>query len=87
MASRAHLKDVGEVEEGLPGLVDDVEAHGARCLVDVGVKDLVCEPDRRRLEGVVGRQLDLDLRRAALASLAAPGAPLPVPLYHCTDAN
>lgn len=43
------LKHVDEVEDWRPRLVDDVQAHGAPCLIHVGVVYLVSEPDGGRL--------------------------------------
>lgn len=42
-----HLKDIDQVEQGAPGLVDHIETYGARHLVDVGVEDGRREADRR----------------------------------------
>lgn len=52
--------------ERRPRLVDDVEADGARRLVDVRVVDAVHEADRRTLERVLVGQLHAHAPHAAL---------------------
>jgi hypothetical protein len=59
------LEDVDHVVHWRPGLVDDVEADGARQFVDVGVEDAVYEADAWALVGVLVWELDVDFPEAA----------------------
>lgn len=83
-------------EHGRPGLVDDIETYTSApaigqktsskpCsqFIDVGVEDLVHEPDAGRLVGELLRELDMNLpdavrewRCIASVRLVVPRAPL-----------
>lgn len=56
-----HLEDVDHVEHRRPSLVDHVQAYRSTEFIDIGMEYLVHEPDTGRLEGVLVRQLNVDL--------------------------
>lgn len=60
------FEHVDQVVHGRPCLVDDVEADGAGCLVDVGMKDAVHEADGGRLERILVGQVHAHLPHAAI---------------------
>jgi len=57
-AGEERLEYIGEIIEGGPGLVDDVQTDGAGHLVNVGMVDLVHEADAGRFERILFWQMD-----------------------------